>query len=148
MQIINEVIDQISTSHNEKDPQLQKILIEEFDKLLDSMLSHTEDISAAIISSVDGLAQAQKLDSDMDEQRFAAMSSALLALSDNLADEGKKGRTDNVLIEGSNGKIFIMHAGPNYLLTVFTRDNANLGMSLAFAKQAIEQIEALLEIIE
>ena len=147
MQIINDVIEQISHNHTKQDDQIQAILAEELNKILDNLFASSEDISAAIVSSVDGLAKAKKLESDMDEHRFAAMSSALLALSDNLASEGKKGNTENVLIEGTNGKIFLLHAGPEHLLTVFTGNSANLGMSLAFAKQAAEQIVALMEVI-
>jgi len=147
MQIIDDVIDQISHRQHEKDAQIQEILSQELNKILDGLFSNSDDISAAIVSSVDGLSKAQKLEAGMDEQRFAAMSSALLALSDNLAQEGNKGSTENVLIEGTNGKIFLMHAGPEHLLTVFTRENSNLRMSLAYAKQATEQIEALMEVI-
>jgi len=147
MRIINDVIDQISNTHLGQDKQTQEILEQELNKILENLFASTEDISAAIISSVDGLAKAQRLEAEMDEHRFAAMSSALLALSDNLASEGKKGNTENVLIEGTNGKIFLLHAGPEHLLTVFTNNNASLGMSLAYAKQATEQISALMEVL-
>ena len=147
MRIINEVIDQISHNNLEQETQVQDVLTQELNKILDNLFSNSENISAAIVSSVDGLAKAQKLETDMDEHRFAAMSSALLALSDNLASEGSKGNTENVLIEGTNGKVFLLHAGPTHLLTVFTDNQASLGMSLAYAKQAAEQITALMEIL-
>lgn len=75
------------------------------------------------------------------------MSSALLALSDSLVQESNKGKTENVLIEGDQGKIFILHASPKLLLTVFTQKQTNLGMSLAHARQATEQINALVEVL-
>ena len=147
MRIINEVIEKISHNHLEQASNVQDVLTQELNKILDNLFASSDDISAAIVSSVDGLSKAQKLESGMDEHRFAAMSSALLALSDNLASEGDKGNTENVLIEGTNGKIFLLHAGPKHLLTVFTDNRASLGMSLAYAKQATEQIAALMEVL-
>ncbi len=147
MRIINDVIEQISHTNLEQDTQTQEVLAQELDKILDALLTSSEDISAAIISSVDGHSKAQRLEADMDEHRFAAMSSALLALSDNIASEGGKGNTENVLIEGTNGKIFLLHAGPKHLLTVFTHNCGSLGMPLAYAKQATEQIAALMEVL-
>lgn len=101
-----------------------------------------------MVSSIDGIAWAERLRKGFDQHRFAAMSSALLALSDNLAREGQKGATQNVLIEGDKGKIFVMHAGENLLLTVFTGSSANLGMSLAHAKQAAEKISYLADALK
>lgn len=148
MRIIKDVIEQISHNTPAKTSQIDELLNQELATILDSLLECTDDIMAASISSVDGLSRAQRLTADMDEHRFAAMSSALLALSDNLAKESEKGRSENVLIEGSQGKIFILHASPTLLLTVFTRKGANLGMSLAYARQATEEISALVEVID
>ena len=147
MRIITDVINQISHKNQVQESKPDEILDQELNKILDSLLNTTDDISAAIISSVDGLARAKKLSNDMDEHRFAAMSSALLALSDSLVQESNKGKTDNLLIEGNSGKIFILHASPKLLLTVFTQPNANFGMSLAYARQATEQINALIEVL-
>lgn len=147
MRIIKDVIEQISHNTQGQLSQVDELINQELATILDSLLETTDDIRGAIVSSVDGLSRAQRLASDMDEHRFAAMSSALLALSDNLAKESKKGRSENVLIEGSHGKIFILHASPTLLLTVFTREGANLGMSLAYARQTTEEISALVETI-
>lgn len=145
MRIISDVIDQLAHDSHHPGSQLDQLINQELEKILDALLDNSEDVEAAIISSVDGLSRAQRLAADMDEHRFAAMSSALLALSGSLAQEGRKGQTQNVLIEGSSGKIFLLHASPSLLLTVFTRAGANLGMSLAYARQATDEINALVE---
>ena len=147
MRIITDVINQISSSNQPEISHPDEVLTSELLKILDKLLTNSSDINAAIVSSVDGLAMAQKLSTNMDEHRFAAMSSALLALSDSLVQESQQGQTENVLIEGNNGKVFILHAGPKLLLTVFTLPTANLGMSLAHARRAIEEINALIEVL-
>ena len=145
MHIIRDILESLNKKGYNKEVNDPLVLDQQLDNIVQTLLRSTEDISAAIISSVDGLARSKQLAEGMDEHRFAAMSSALLALSDNLVREGNKGNIENVLIEGSNGKIFILHAGPQFLLTVFTRHGANLGMSLAYARQATAQIIALME---
>lgn len=143
MEVLRQVIDNISDNSSSHSNDVTDLAHQELNKILDEMMQFGEDIGAAMVSSVDGIAWAERLRKEFDKHRFAAMSSALLALSDNLAREGKKGATQNVLIEGSEGKIFVMHAGENLLMTVFTDASSNLGMSLAHAKQAAEKISYL-----
>lgn len=143
MELLSKVISEISGTSSSHSEQVSCVIREELTHILSELMERAEDISSAMISSVDGIAWAQMLDEGFDQHRFAAMSSALLALSDNLAREGNTGSTKNVMIEGDNGKIFVMHAGNNLLLTVFTKAGANLGIPLAFAKQAAEKVEYL-----
>ena len=147
MEMLSEVIDQIrdnSSTHSQDSPD---ILHQEMNKILVEMMQQVDDIDGAMVCSVDGIAIAEHMKEGFDQHRFAAMSSALLALSENLAREGQKGNTQNVLIEGNSGKIFLMHAGEKMLLTVFAKDGSNLGMSLAIAKQVAEKIECLAQIV-
>ena len=141
MELLSEVIEKISDNSSSSD--ISSVITQELTNILDQMMRQTDDIMGSMISSIDGIAWAERLESSLDKHRFAAMSSALLALSDNLSSEAETGTTKNVLIEGNDGKIFVMHAGSNLLLTVFVKSGANLGISLAYAKQATETISAL-----
>lgn len=143
MQLIDNVIDQISDHNSSQNEKISSATTEALLHVLDEMIDFSGGIEGAIISSADGIALAERLPGGLDKHRFAAMSSALLALSDSLGKEGQKGQTQNVLIEGVNGKIFLMHAGANLLLTVFTNSESQLGGCLAYARQATEQIAAL-----
>lgn len=143
MELITEIIDKISGNSSEQSSEISDVISQELSNILGIMMENGDDINAAMISSVDGIAWAKKISDDFDQHRFAAMSSALVALSDNIAQEGQKGETLNILIEGASGNIFIMHAGSNLLLTVFTKGESNLGISLAYAKQATQNIESL-----
>jgi len=108
--------------------------------ILAKLMADCDDIAGAMISSTDGHAQAQMLASELDYNRFAAMSSALLALSDTLINETQQGDTKNILLESESGNIFILHAGNQLLLTVFSKPESSLGMSLAYARKAAEEI--------
>ena len=115
----------------------------ELSTVLAKLMADCGDIAGAMISSTDGHAQAQKLASELDYNRFAAMSSALLALSDTLISEIQEGETKNILLESESGNVFIMHAGNQLLLTVFSKPASNLGMSLAYARKAAEEISGM-----
>jgi predicted regulator of Ras-like GTPase activity (Roadblock/LC7/MglB family) len=143
MRLLTDVINKISTESSNTKAEVSAIINRELTEILDQMMLKTEDVSAAVISSLDGIAWAERIDKGFDQHRFAAMSSALLALSDNLCQEASTGETQNVLIEGANGKIFVMHAGSSLVLTVFVRPGANLGITLAYARQATNAIAAL-----
>lgn len=143
MRLLTDIIEKISNNSSDYSNDTPALAHRELHKILTEMMDRSGDMDGAMVSSIDGIAWAEALKEDFDKHRFAAMSSALLALSDTLASEGRKGRTQNVLIEGENGNIFIMHAGTNLLLTVFTKGESNLGISLAYAKQAAEAIACL-----
>lgn len=143
MQLLTEVIEKISDNSSTHEKDVTAVINKELLEILDQMMLQTEDIAAAMVSSIDGIAWAERLQSGFDQHRFAAMSSALLALSDNLCQEADSGDTQNVLIEGASGKIFIMHAGSNLVLTVFVKHGGNLGITLAYARKATKQISSL-----
>ena len=111
--------------------------------ILNEMLDDCGDMSGAMVSANDGRALAERLQSGLDKHRFAAMSSALLALSDNVIRETHDGNIKNVLIQSDDGNVFILHAGSGLLLTVFCHPDANLGMSLAHANKGAADIAAL-----
>jgi len=138
-QIIEAVNDgQASTQHS-----VSRVVQAKLHSYLNEMLSMCSDIIGAMVSNSDGLAWSQQLQAGLDPHRFAAMSSALLALSDNLMRETNQGTPKNVLIESDSGNIFVMHAGTNLLLTIFTSSTTNLGMPLAYAKKAADEIAAM-----
>ena len=121
-----------------------KGLTEEFrsqmDVLLRELVDESSDIVGALVTSSDGHAWGQVLPVGFDGKRFAAMSSALMALSDTLAREAKKGPTVNVMVEGMEGNIYVLHAGKSLSLTVFTNIKPNLGLTLAQARRAVDRI--------
>jgi len=108
--------------------------------LLVDLVEESSDILGALITSSDGHAWAEVMPNNLDSNRFAAMSSALLALSDTLAREAAKGPTNNVLIEGAQGNIYVLHAGKSMSLTVFTAASPSFGLTLAQARRTVEKI--------
>lgn len=143
MELLNHAIDELTDNSSLNENGVSSENNRQLLIILDEMMERGEDIDAAMISSLDGIAWAERLRIGFDQHRFAAMSGAMLALSDNLVHEADKGFTNNVLIEGDDGHIFLLHAGNDLILTVFTKSKGNLGLSLAHAKIATKTIEQL-----
>jgi predicted regulator of Ras-like GTPase activity (Roadblock/LC7/MglB family) len=113
--------------------------------ILEDLVHDCSEIMAAMVSGVDGRAWAERGKGELDENRFAAMSSSLLALSDTLIKEIHQGKVKKVLIESEGGNIFVVHAGTSLLLTIITHEKANIGMPLAHANRVAEEIGVLVQ---
>ena len=143
MSFLDDMIDKVSEEGTRHEDEVPAEGHAQLDAILAGMLDDCEDLNGAMVSASDGRALAERLQSGLDKHRFAAMSSALLALSDNVIRETHGGTIRNVLIQSDDGNVFILHAGSGLLLTVFSRPDANLGMSLAHANRGAGEIAAL-----
>ncbi len=143
MSFLDDMIDKVSEEGTQHEDDVSPQGHRQLDAILNEMLGDCGDMSGAMISANDGRALAERLQSGLDKHRFAAMSSALLALSDNVIRETHGGNIKNVLIQSDDGNVFILHAGSGLLLTVFCHPDANLGLSLAHANKGAADIAAL-----
>jgi len=138
MDVTAEIVKTVSEQqHNDIAPAS---IIEKMVAVIKEVMEQSDEIIAAIVTSSDGLPWAQILPDNFDDKRFSAMSSALLALSMTMAREAGRGGTKNLMIEAENGNIYVLQAGPTLLLTVFTKANKNIGLTLAPTRRASEQI--------
>ena len=143
MAMVTEINSKLRESKIRREHQTEIHTSVRLSSILTKLIADCSDIAGAMISSTDGHAQAKILANDMDYNRFAAMSSALLALSDSLISETHQSDTKNILLESEGGNVFVMHAGNQLLLTVFSKPSTNLGMSLAYAKKAAVEISRM-----
>lgn len=143
MKIITDFIDEVSNQGQHGNTDVSKVVQAKLMQILKEMIDDCEVITGAMVSSYDGLAWAEKLPDGLDPNRFAAMSSAMLALSDTMMKETQNTKTKNVFLEGDDGLMFVMHAGENLLLTIFTIKTQQIGMPLAHAKKATDEISQL-----
>lgn len=144
MNVVSEVIDKISENSSASRNAVSGLLAQRIVAILDELCENGGDIMGCLVSRADGIALGHKLPDDFDVHRFAAMSSSLLALGDTFAKEASKGLINSVLVEGIEGNIYVVHAGPNLVLTIITQKNSNLGMTLAYARRAVERIGELM----
>ncbi len=111
---------------------------------LREMQTSTPDIEGSAIVSVDGLTIAANLPGESEEDRISAMSAAMLSLGERIASELRRGRLDQVYINGDNGFVILRAVGEEAVLSVLCRPQARLGMVLLDVKRAAEDIEKLI----
>jgi uncharacterized protein len=118
---------------------------EQLAAVLDEFLSVSLDVEAAAVVSSDGLPMASALPPDVQEDRLAAMSAALLSLGERAALGLDKGELAQVYVEGSNGNVVLMAAGRHAVLVAMTAKHAKAGLVLYEMRSSARRIEQVLE---
>lgn len=113
------------------------------DRLRDLQAS-SPDIEASAVVSVDGLTIATALPSDVEEDRVAAMSAAMLSLGERISTELGRGSLDQVYIRGNNGFAILMSIGEEAVLTLLAHKQAKLGLVFLDMRRAVEDLLKLL----
>jgi predicted regulator of Ras-like GTPase activity (Roadblock/LC7/MglB family) len=110
---------------------------------LRDLQTNTEAVEAAAIVSVDGLSMASSMPPDVEEDRVAAMSAAMLSLGERIASELGRGTLDQVYIKGEKGFVILMAVGEEAVLTVLASEDAKLGLVFLEMKRAVTDLEKL-----
>jgi len=118
---------------------------EQLATVLDEFLSVSLDVEAAAVVSSDGLPMASALPPDVQEDRLAAMSAALLSLGERAAMGLDKGDLAQVYVEGSAGNVVLMAAGRHAVLVAMTAKHAKAGLVLYEMRSSARQVEQVLE---
>lgn len=113
------------------------------ERLRDLQVS-SPDVEAAAVISVDGLSMASAMPSNVEEDRVAAMSAAMLSLGERIASELGRGVLDQVYIKGEKGYVILMAVGDEAVLTVLAREEAKLGLIFLDMGRAVEDLEKLI----
>jgi hypothetical protein len=111
---------------------------------LRALSASSPDVEASAIVSVDGLTMASALPQNVEEDRVAAMSAAMLSLGERIATELGRGKLDQVYIKGEGGFVILMAVGKEAVLTVMARPETQLGLLFLEMRRATEDLAALL----
>ncbi|HKY84447.1 MAG TPA: roadblock/LC7 domain-containing protein [Anaerolineales bacterium] len=111
---------------------------------LRDLAASSPDVEASAVVSVDGLTMASALPAQVEEDRVAAMSAAMLSLGERIANELGRGNLDQVYIKGENGFVVLMSVGKEAVLTVLARKQAKLGLLFLDMRRATEDLAELL----
>jgi len=105
----------------------------------------TPDVEASAVVSIDGLTIAAALPANVEEDRVAAMSAAMLSLGERIAGELARGGLDEVYIHGTSGYVLIMSVGNDAVLTALAREEAKLGLVLLEMRRAVEDLRKMIQ---
>ena len=123
---------------------MAKSRIELMVERLRDLQASSPDIEATAVVSVDGLTIASALPDDVEEDRVAAMSAAMLSLGERISTELGRGSLDQVYIRGNNGYVILMSTGEEAVLTLLARKKAKLGLVFLDMRRAVEDLAKLL----
>ncbi|MBU7047371.1 MAG: roadblock/LC7 domain-containing protein [Theionarchaea archaeon] len=118
----------------------KKSKVLELTDLLKDLEATTPDIEASAVVSVDGLMIASALPQDVEEDRVAAMSAAMLSLGERTANELARGNLSEVYVKGENGYVVLMASGEDAVLTALARKDAKLGLVFLDMKRVAEEV--------
>jgi uncharacterized protein len=111
---------------------------------LDALMENNQEILAAALVSLDGFTMAAALPDGMQDDRVGAMSAAILGLGERAAAELGRGALTQVFIEGEDGYVMLIAAGPRAVLTCIADVEAKLGLVLYDMRDAAEIIAEIL----
>lgn len=109
-------------------------------EILQDLQVASPGIQASAVVSVDGLTIASALPQNVQEDRVAAMSAAMLSLGERISSELGRGELDQVYIRGEMGYVMLMSVGEEAVLTTLAKANAKLGLIFLDMRRAVEQI--------
>ncbi len=117
---------------------------EQMTKVLRTLSTTTPDIEAAAVVDNDGLMIASSLPQDVEDDAVAAMSAALLGMSERIVSELGRGTFELNLIRGDNGYTILTRAGQEAVLMVLASQRAKLGLIFLDASRASKEIARIL----
>ena len=118
------------------------------EQLLHDLLRSTPEIESAAVVSYDGLPMANAMPGEMDADRVAAMSAALLSLGERAAQGLGRGELSQVYIEGDSGTVFLVSADDEAVLVAVAAKGAKVGMMLFEVRRAASQVAEALRAAE
>jgi predicted regulator of Ras-like GTPase activity (Roadblock/LC7/MglB family) len=126
------------------DPLLATTRASRLDRVLAELLEQSLDVEAAAVVSYDGLPMASALPVEMDEDRVAAMSAALLSLGERATEGLGRGELSQVFIEGEHGTVFLVSCEDEAVLVAVARRGAKTGLVLYEVRHAAGRVAGAL----
>ncbi|MEM6435702.1 MAG: roadblock/LC7 domain-containing protein [Cyanobacteria bacterium P01_D01_bin.115] len=120
------------------------INLEKLNAILQSFVSGTNDVQGVALVTPDGLPLASILPSEMDEERVAAMSAAMLSLGERIGGELARGSMDRIFVEGNSGYGILIDCGSDAVLLALASRAAKQGILMLEIKRAVEEIKLIL----
>jgi predicted regulator of Ras-like GTPase activity (Roadblock/LC7/MglB family) len=112
---------------------------------LAELLQESSDIQGAAIVGVDGLVYSANVPQRaVEEEMVGATSAAILGLSKRSADQLKRGKFKQSLVQGDEGNIIVSSLNEETLFVGLTPSNVNLGMAFAEMRTMVARLSELL----
>jgi predicted regulator of Ras-like GTPase activity (Roadblock/LC7/MglB family) len=121
---------------------IQVSLLKEF---LQNFVTRTSEVQGAVLVSPDGLSLASVLPGNLDEERTAAMSAAMLSLGERIGQELTRGVVERIYVEGEKGYSILVGCGNDAVLLILASKAAKQGLLFLEIKRLAAEITPLLD---
>ena len=111
---------------------------------LSALESLTPELEGAAVISVEGLMIASRLPEALTDDLMGAMSAAMLAWGERIANDLNRGKLSQLYIKGDHGYVLMMALGDDAVLTALVSEEAKLGLVFFDMQQALADLRQLL----
>ena len=119
-------------------------VVDALKSVLADLSSSSDDIEACAVVSIDGLLMASNFAEDMDVEKIASMTAALLAMGERTARELNRGHLEQVFVRGANGLVILMSAGDELVLVTLCSIDAKMGAIFLNMNSAAAEIAKIM----
>jgi predicted regulator of Ras-like GTPase activity (Roadblock/LC7/MglB family) len=119
-------------------------VVDALKSVLTDLSSSSDDIEACAVVSIDGLLMASNFAEDMDVEKIASMTAALLAMGERTARELNRGHLEQVFVRGANGLVILMSAGDELVLVTLCSIDAKMGAIFLNMNSAAAEIAKIM----
>ena len=113
-------------------------------EMVQKFVTATPDIQGAALVTPDGLSLASVLPGDMDEERTAAMSAAMLSLGERIGQELARGAVERIVVEGEKGYSVMVSCGEDAVLLVLASKDVKQGLLFLEIKRIVKDLAPLM----
>lgn len=113
-------------------------------EIVQKFVSATPDLQGAALVTPDGLSLTSVLPANMDEERTAAMSAAMLSLGERIGQELSRGNIERIVIEGEKGYSVMVSCGEDAVLLVLAAKEAKQGLLFLEIKRIVKDLAPLM----
>ncbi|PSB00498.1 roadblock/LC7 domain-containing protein [Merismopedia glauca] len=113
--------------------------------ILQNFVVTNPGVEGAAIVTPDGLPLASVLPSQMDEERTAAMSAAMLSLGERIGKELTRGSIDRIFVQGDRGYAVLTSCGEEAMLLTLASAEVKQGVLFLEIKQLSKTVETAMK---
>ncbi len=113
-------------------------------EMIQKFVAATPDIQGAALVTPDGLSLTSVLPTNMDEERTAAMSAAMLSLGERIGQELARGVVERILVEGEKGYSIMVGCGNEAVFLVLASKEAKQGLLFLQIKRTVQELAPML----
>lgn len=108
---------------------------------LSNLLQSNDGVYAALLSSIDGHAIANKARGEFTDSKLAAMTSSCLALGEKIALEAHQNNCDFVILQNEDGYVALKRIGKKLVLSALAKKTVSLGLLLSATRTTAENFQ-------